>query len=1839
MYRQLVRSFLFAVVALIVVGCAAQRPPRLPDPQVVETLTGGLLSRYATIQVTFAHPQADKEIGRPLDPSPIRLNPGLKGIARWTDERTLEFVPAASMPAGRKFRVSVDVPKTQGFDFAFAVLPTSYEMAMGGLTVDREDGGSYKLEGTVTTSDREEPASVERIVRASLRRRALPVSWTHDGLLHSYRITGISRDSAPGVLEVAWSGRPISARRDGVRRLGVPSKGAFEVMSVRTVEGDERFIEVGFSEPLNSAQNLEGLLRVAGRNDVRTTLDKNIVRLYSLSPWRSSESVTIDPGVQSAGSAVLAQPVAQNVAFGDQLPQVKFSGTGVIVPTSQGTMVPIETMNLRAVIVEAFQIFGDNMTQFLQVNNLNETRELYRVGKVVQRQVIPLDFTDDQKNTWVRHGLDLSALVKAHPDGMFQIRLSFREPHIVWNWAGKPLPEPMDYSKLPLVIDDPRRTETSFWDYWGDGGDGESGGDDEGSYQSRNDPTTSAYYKPWYGSGRNVLAARNVLISNIGLLAKAEPGGALHVFTTDLRTAQALSGVKITLQTFQSRPIASGLTDKQGMLKFTGLEMPAFIIAERAGQFGWLKTEGTTALVTSHFDTGGEVVKGGVKGFLYGERGVWRPGDPLHLTFILSDPRKSLPSTHPVTLELRDPRGQVASRTTSTAGLDGFYSFTPSTSVDSPTGNWEARVKVGDRTFTRTVKVESVMPNRIKVLFDVPSEPGALTDGPFTAQMRADWLYGAPAADLDAKISVRLSQAPTLFQKYGDYLFDDPTREFSTPDQSLFEGALDDQGKATVEGNIEVQGQAPGKLSATFLVRVFEKGGAFSSEQFTRELSPYDAYVGIRVPKGDAARGMLLTDIDHAVRIVLVDAAGNPVKSGSVQAEIYKLNWRWWWEKGEDEGLADFASSRSLRPILSDKVSVTDGEGEWKFRIKYPDWGRYLIRVRDLKGGHSTGKIQYIDWPGWAGRATEGKIGASMLTLTTDKTGYKVGEPVSVTFPSNADGRALVSLEASGRVIKKEWIIPSKESTRYTFTATADMAPNIYVHVTFLQQHLQTANDLPIRLYGVVPVMVEDPATHLKPVVRSADIFRPGEKAAITVTEAAGREMTYTLAVVDEGLLRINRFSAPDPWDTFFKREASLLINWDLYDLVAGAFAGRLDSLLAVGGGDDEFGQGERKANRFPPLVRFIGPVSLKKGATNTHTIDIPQYVGAVRLMVVAGHAGAYGTTERSATVKSDLMVLSTLPRVLSVGETVQFPVSVFNTRADLKSAHVTVSVTGPVSVSGSAAQTVLFAGAEEKIARFTLTVGSGVGVAKVNVTAVGAGAKTAQDTEIDVRVPATRQTRVITASVQQGKSWQSDVSLIGYPGTNALSLEVSRIVPLDLGKNLEYLIHYPYGCIEQTTSSVFPQLYLDKLVSLSPRKAGEVQRNIDAGIQRLTWFQASSGGFTFWPGYGEPDEWGTTYAGHFLLEAQKRGFALPPDMLSKWTEYQKMRADTWSSDSSQSGLQQAYRLYTLALAGAPDLGAMNRLRESKLPTIARWRLAAAYLLAGQKEEAQRQVGGLDTSVPRYREMSDTYGSDLRDKAMILETLVLLGMLDRAEELAASVSQQMGSSDPYGTQTTAYALLALSRYAIDSSGGSPVTFSYSWAGAVEKQVSGVTPVIQEDVQTGSAAKGRLTLTNTSATTLYARVILQGVPPLGTEKADANGLTLDVSYADSHGNSVDPAAVTPGTDLVASMRVTNTSRSSDYEQLALRFLLPGSWEVASARLSTGEEAAAKDFDYQDIRDDRILTYFSLKRSTSKEFEFHLTAAYSGRFYMPSVVVEAMYDATIHAVVPGAWLGGK
>ena len=791
--------------------------------------------------------------------------------------------------------------------------------------------------------------------------------------------------------------------------------------------GGEQSIQVFFSDSLDPRQNLRGLVRL-GAGGSTQRIEGSVLRIYPESGLEGDAVLTLEAGIRNARGERTRSASQHSVAFAAAKPQVRFVGKGVILPGDKVLSVPFEALNVRSVRVTALRVYESNVGQFLQVNKLDGQRELSRVGRYLWRKTIHLPQGDSGR--WNRYALDVTELAEKNPGGLFRLTISITRADSRYACPdGQGEAAPME--PPPANAHDLSEREASSWDY----AEQYFGADGREKWHEREDPCKSAYYR--FAAGTR--DARNFLASNLGLLAKRDPRGRLLAAATDLRTAQPLRGVKITAMNFQNQPLASESTDGEGLASFGLSATPFYLLAEKDGHKGYLKLAPGTSLPVSHFDVGGEKVAAGLKGYLYGERGVWRPGDDIFLTFVLQDADKTLPPGHPVTLELRNPQGQLVQTLTNAAPVGSFYKFALKTAADAPTGDWTARAILGGASFSRAVKIEAVMPNRLKIELDVGE--GKLSGGaPLSGRLSAQWLTGASAAGLRADVKMRLVKTATRFERFADFGFDDPAREFAAEPEAVFDGELDASGEASFEHGARPSREAPGMLIAALTTRVFEPGGAFSISRQTAPFSPYDRYVGIKLPKGDAARSMLLTDTQHTVQIASVSAAGKPQAARAIEVTLYKVEWKWWWDKS-GESLAQYAAASHSSVVKRDTVSTdADGQGTWNFAINYPQWGRYLVRACDTDGGHCSGQTFYIDWPAWAGRAQEqAGPGASVLTFNADKEQYTVGEKALIQLPEASQGRALVTLENGSGILQARWLELEKGRTRFEVPITRAM--------------------------------------------------------------------------------------------------------------------------------------------------------------------------------------------------------------------------------------------------------------------------------------------------------------------------------------------------------------------------------------------------------------------------------------------------------------------------------------------------------------------------------------------------------------------------------------------------------------------------------------------------------------------------------------------------------------------------------------------------------------------------------------------------------------------------------
>ena len=800
------------LLGLMLVACqrTTELDPRSADAwsKVIVAHSSGVVSRHAEIRVQFA---GDVAAEGAASASLLTIEPARPRRIEFRGSRELVLIPEGPLKTGQQYSARLSPKGLTGvprdiadYRFSFTVQTPQYDAVLGELQSDESDPDVMTLRGTLTTADAEDAASVERMLKAEYRGAAPTMMWSHatNGREHQFALTGLRRQAEAATVRLAIDGAPIGSGRTQQLEGRVPAVSEVAVVSAATQESEgRREIRVLFSDLLDDKQDLKGMVRFSA-GEFTTRIDGNALTLYpAMEPEGNEVTVTLEPGIRNSRGQRLAMQSVQSVLLESEKPQVRFVGNGSILPEGRTLTVPFEAVSARSVRVVAMRVPPENISQFLQVNALSDNYELGRVGRYLWRKTVTL--TGPVTGRWQRYDLDVSDLMRRFPGSLFQLSLQVTPADSAFACANAGEVRAVPAADKPLQDQEDGDTGMpSNWDFsedWFGVDDGEV--DYQQRWRDRNDPCKAAYFQ--YGQGTR--AQRNVLASNFGLLAKADQHGRLLVTVTDLRTAQPRSGVPLTLRNYQGQSVGQGSSDSNGMATLEPSGTPFLLVADAGGQRGYLKINSGAALPVSHFDVGGETVDKGLKGTIYGERGVWRPGDPLLLTFVLRDRDRTLPANHPATLDLIDPRGRTVQTVVNTTPSDGFYRFDVRTAADAPTGDWTARVALGGVTFRKSLKVETVMPNRLKVQLDVGD--AVLGGGrPIRGTVQSQWLSGASASGLRTDVSLKLVPQRTQFERFGDYVFDDPARDFRGEPQTVFEGQIGADGDARFEKDLELAG-------------------------------------------------------------------------------------------------------------------------------------------------------------------------------------------------------------------------------------------------------------------------------------------------------------------------------------------------------------------------------------------------------------------------------------------------------------------------------------------------------------------------------------------------------------------------------------------------------------------------------------------------------------------------------------------------------------------------------------------------------------------------------------------------------------------------------------------------------------------------------------------------------------------------------------------------------------------------------------------------------------------------------------------------------------------------
>ena len=1465
----------------------------------------------------------------------------------------------------------------------------------------------------------------------------------------------------------------------------------------------------------------------------------------------------------------------EDAAEAPETPEIKLVSSGMLLPSTGNMDLLFTSSGYAGARVRVRKIYTSNILQFLQFDTYEARYNLYKVARVIADTTLVLGSTDAPHIRAVRnYAVSLDELIKPEPGAIYHVEIRGTEP---------------------LVEEDFWDSDTYFGDY--------------DTYDVRN---------------------TYLLATDVALIAK-QADNTQEVFATDILSGAPLKGVKVKLYDSVLQEVGKGVTDKDGRVSFPAGNDGRYVLASSDRGSAYLALGNEKSLSTSEFDVSGTTSYGGLKAYIFGERGVWRPGDTLHISAITMSEGSELPIGHPVTAELLNPDGQVTRTLTVKNDGSHIYHFPFTTDADAPTGRWSVNVKVGARSFSKGVKIETVKPNKLDVKLTFEND-WIVPKSSCVGTIAVNWLYGAPGSNLKVNGDIEISSARTAFKGYEDYDFKDDTRSFSSQSRYYSDMRTNDEGVCLINTGMDLNlSSIPGMLTADFTMRAFEPSGEFSSGWSSWKLSPFDTYVGIRAKQNRTAWGeeYLKAGENHQFDVVTLDTEGNPVSVSDLHVEVFHVDWSWWWNSSSQ--IASYMSGKSKEIFMDKHIFTRGGTGSFVYDWANAPEGLYFIRVSDEKGGHASSMLCEV-YENYSSRSGDNSGAAKRLAISVNKDKFKVGETAKVVIPSSKGSRALLSLEKAGRILRTEWIDCAEGNTEIKVPVTSEMLPNVYAFVTLVQPHQTTLNDAPIRMYGVQNINVEDESSHLVPVLDIPSDVKPETKVSFKVKEKNGKAMSYIVALVDEGLLGLTSFKTPDAWKAFYAKEALRVRTWDLYDDVIGAYGGRIQQLFAIGGDEEAAAVVKpQKANRFKPVVAYLGPFTLKAGKTATHSVEVPQYIGALRAMVIATDGRAQGSLEKDITVTKPVMVQASLPRALNIGETIKVPVTLLTMKNGVGKVKLSISTDDKLEVIGNGTLEVNSQKEGQEVYDFAVKVLDKTGIAHIRATAEAAGDKSVSDIEIDVNNPNPEVTRTKSILLAKGETKDLPVDLFGTPGTNAASIELSTIPAIDLGNRLKYLLDYPYGCVEQTVSCAFPQLYLDKIMTCDDKVRERSRFNVEAALRRLQSFRRPGGSLSYWPGSNTSSLFGSAYALHFMQEAEGQGYAVPADLKKELISWLSREV----SDQKTESVARAYALFALASAGKPNRSAMNLMREKakkQLPASATWLLSAAYAVDGKKAVSKELYAPLKYADTEYA----AYGSMDRNLSVALKTMLLTGAKEDAFRLAEEIASHLNNREYWmSTQSTAWALYAICDYARANAGG--IQASYTAGGKTEK-VSTDRCLENRTLPVPDGKSLSVKVANNGEGNLYAVASVTGIPAASEEKPMSNKIKMTVSYTDDKGAAVSVDTLSRGRIVVAKVTVTNTGKTAIHN-IALNHKFPSGWEIQNDRLNSGSFSYPSGVTYQDFRDDRVFSFFDLAAGGSVNVSIRLIATYPGKFYLPAVSCAAMYDDTVQALVPGKWIEVK
>ncbi len=1330
--------------------------------------------------------------------------------------------------------------------------------------------------------------------------------------------------------------------------------------------------------------------------------------------------------------------------------------------------------------------------------------------------------------------------------------------------------------------------------------------------------------------------AKLISISDIGLIVKVHRDGAM-VFATHLQTTMPMANVAVSLVSVNNQVIISGKTDEGGVAHFTGLtdkfkEFPLKLVtAEADNDFNFLNLE-DYRVETSRFDVAGKRDVGGpFDALLYGDRSIYRPGERMVVAGVVRNITQPVPAGMPVHLKLFSPRGALLQETQHILNQEGSFETSTGTSSSSATGDYRYELYTGSGIFLTTyrVSVEDFVPDRLRVNLN-PSVEKAKPGETVEYTVQATNFFGPPAADRNWEFEGVFTVVPFTSKRFPEFRFWDDAANNTVGDPFVVNGRTDAEGGAVVEFPIPPGLTTTGLLRARGRVGVFDESGRPVYQIAQTLVYPKPYFIGLR----NTGPYYMAPNTTQKVQIVAVDAEDRPLRGFSARVNLVRYEWHSILRQHPQTKNLRYVSERREIPVRSDRIIL--GENPVDYSYSVPRSGDYALRVgKDGESGYN--QIQFYSYSWGTSDVTSFEVDPeARVDIVLDKKVYAPGDKARILFQTPFSGRMLVTVERN-RVFSFRYLDVVNNAASMEMDIEDQHLPTVYVSAVLFRK----ITDLSIPLlagHGFTPLMVEKPKNKLDVQIRAPEKIRPKTTQTVTVAIAGESGVTLTLAAVDEGICQVKNYKTPDPYGYFYARKALETETYDFFKhLLPEPGKGKRSS--STGGGEAEVGKRTNPlgVQRFKPLALWSGIIKTDGGGEAVIPLDIPEFSGELRLMAFAYKGDRFGSAEKAMKVSDPIVITPALPRFASPGDVFIMPLTAFNTTARSTTLLFDVGTTGSLSAAQKNPELEIAAN-QERFVPVQLTAGPEIGKATVTIRTKVFGEIVESRSDIPVRPIAPYAADIEAGFVDGGTSVAHTVPDVYLPAGRQAYLALSPFPVSSFARELKHLLGYPHGCLEQTVSRAFPQIYLRDIASvLSPAAlaGGSPTYFVNEAITKTAGLQLHDGSFAYWPGGTESNDWTTVYATHFLLEARKAGYAVMDGTLNaalgalSRIARDKKSEDYTYADGNRTVVRRIaaksclYALYVLALAKKPEQSVMSFYRNERhlLTTDTRYLLAGAYALSGDRRTYADILPPQFSVDEPSRSSGGSFDSPVRCAAVMLNVLLESDLNNpHVPRLMEYLSRAYRGDRWYSTQDNAFTLLAFGK-AARMAAATKVTGRIS-IGAREIAYNGGTQRI--DLEPWGKT---VTIALQGSGRVYYTLVVEGIRSDGRIEMEDRNLQVRREVLTRTGGTANLSAIRQNDLLVIKLTVTSTVDRLDF--VAVSDLLPAGFEIENPRLTEATQYPfvknASHPEYMDIRDDRINLYTAFRGGKRQQvFYYAVRAVTAGDFVYPPVVAEAMYD---------------